>query len=97
MAWQVRRAAALIAELAVQSEKKVFVVCDQLPGLRDELAEHIEAPNMEAGGSYPQATMMLEDSAAPAATNRPFATPAAMSLLAPTQSLRPAGKGLLKP
>ena len=57
MAQQVRRAAALTAELAVQSEKKTAAVCDQPPGL-DELAGHIEAPNMGAGGSHPQATMM---------------------------------------
>ena len=57
VAQQVRRAAALTAELAVQSEKKTAAVCDQPPGL-DELAGHIEAPNMGAGGSHPQATMM---------------------------------------
>ena len=57
MAQQVRRAAALTAELAAQSEKKTAAVCDQPPGL-DELARHIEAPNMGAGGSHPQATMM---------------------------------------
>ena len=57
MAQQVRRAAALTAELAAQSEKKTAAVCDQPPGL-DELAGHIEAPNMGAGGSQPQATMM---------------------------------------
>ena len=52
MAQQVRRAATLTAELAAQSEKKTAVVCDQPPGL-DELAGHIEAPNMGAGGSHP--------------------------------------------
>ena len=57
VAQQVRRAAALTAELAGQSEKKTAAVCDQPPGL-DELAGQIEAPNMEAGGSHPQATMM---------------------------------------
>ena len=57
VAQQVRRAAALTAELAVQSEKKTAAVCDQPPGL-DELAGHIEAPNMGAGGSHPQAAMM---------------------------------------
>ena len=57
MAQQVRRAAALTAELAAQSEKKIAAVCDQPPGL-DELAGHIDAPNMVAGGSHPQATMM---------------------------------------
>ena len=57
VAQQVRRAAALTAELAAQSEKKTATVCDQPPGL-DELAGHIEAPNMEAGGSHPQAAMM---------------------------------------
>ena len=56
VAQQVKRAAALTAELAAQSEKKTAVVCDQPPGL-DELAGHIEAPNMGAG-SHPQATMM---------------------------------------
>ena len=49
MAQQVRRAAALTAELAAQSEKKTAAVCDQSPGL-DELAGHIEAPNMGGGG-----------------------------------------------
>ena len=57
VAQKVRRAAALTAELAAQSEKKTAAVCDQPPGL-DELAGHIEAPNMGAGGSHPQATMM---------------------------------------
>ena len=57
VAQQVRRAATLTAELAAQSEKKTATVCDQPPGL-DELAGHIEAPNMGAGGSHPQATMM---------------------------------------
>ena len=58
MAQQVRRAAALTAELAAQSEKKVAMVCDHPPGLRDEPAEHITAPNMGAGGSHSQAEMM---------------------------------------
>ena len=57
VAQQVKRAAALTAELATQSEKKTAAVCDQPPGL-SELAGHIEAPNMGAGGSHPQATMM---------------------------------------
>ena len=57
VAQQVRRAAALTAELAARSEKKTAAVCDQPPGL-DELAGHIEAPNMGAGGSHPQAAMM---------------------------------------
>ena len=57
MAQQARRAAALTVELAAQSEKKTAAVCDQPPGL-DELAGHIEAPDMGAGGSHPQATMM---------------------------------------
>ena len=57
MAQQVRRAAALTAEMAAQSEKKTAAVCVQPPGL-DELAGHIEAPNVGAGGSHPQATMM---------------------------------------
>ena len=49
---QARRAATLTGEPAAQSEKKT-----QPPGL-DWLAGHIEAPNMEAGGSHTQATMM---------------------------------------
>ena len=53
VARQVRRAAALTAELAAQSEKKTAAVCDQPPGL-DELAGHLEAPNMEEGGSHPR-------------------------------------------
>ena len=57
VAQQVKRAAALTAELAAQYEKKTAAVCDQPPGL-DEHAGHIEAPNMGAGGSHPQATMM---------------------------------------
>ena len=44
-------------KLAAQSEKKTAAVCDQPPGL-DELAWHIEAPSMGAGGSHPQATTM---------------------------------------
>ena len=43
VAQQVRRVAA----------QKVSVVGDQPPGLRGELAEHNEAPNMWAGGSHP--------------------------------------------
>ena len=54
VAQQVKRAAALTAELAAQSEKKTAAVCDQ-PPILDELARHIEAPNMGAGGSHPQA------------------------------------------
>ena len=65
VAQQARRAAALTAELAAQSEKKTAEVCDQPPGL-DELAGHIEALNMQAGGSHPQATMMPD----PWATNK---------------------------
>ena len=53
---QVRREAALTAELAAQSEKKTAAVCDQPLGL-DELAGNIEAPTMGAGGSHPQAVM----------------------------------------
>ena len=47
VAQQVKRAAAPTAELAAQSEKKTAAVCDQPLGL-DELAGHIEAPNMGA-------------------------------------------------
>ena len=58
VAQQVRCAVVLTGELAVQSERKVAVVCDHPPGLRDEPAEHTTAPNMGAGGSHPQAEMM---------------------------------------
>ena len=74
VAQQVRRAAALTAELAAQSEKKVSAVCDQPPGLRDEPAMHIEAPTMGAGGSHNQAEMMQEAGAVPVAESNPFAT-----------------------
>ena len=50
VAQQVKRAAALTAELVAQSEKKIAAVCDQPPGL-DELAGHIEAPNVGAGAT----------------------------------------------
>ena len=43
MAQQVKRAAALTAELATQSEEKTAAVCDRPPGL-NELAGHVEAP-----------------------------------------------------
>ena len=52
VAQQVRRAAALTAEPAAHSEKRTAALCDQPPGL-DELAGHIEAPNMGTGGSHP--------------------------------------------
>ena len=52
VAQQVRRAAALTAELAAQSEKKIAAVCDQPPG-PGELSGHIEAPKMEAGAPPP--------------------------------------------
>ena len=57
VAQHVKRAAVLTAELAAQSEKKTAAVCDRPPGL-DELDWHIEAPNVGAGDSHPQATMM---------------------------------------
>ena len=53
VAQQVRRVAALTAELAAQSEKKTAAVCDQPPGL-DKLARHIAAPDMGAGSSQPR-------------------------------------------
>ena len=90
VAQQVRRAAALTAELGAQSEKKVSAVCDHLAGLLSELAEHIEALNVGAGGSHSQATMMQEESAAPAATSHHFATSAVGSPVPATQSLRAA-------
>ena len=65
VAQQVRRAAALTAELPAHSEKKTAAVCDQPPRL-GELAGHIEAPNKGAGGSHPQAAMMPD----PWVTNR---------------------------
>ena len=77
-----RRAAALTAELAAQSEKKTAVVCDQPPGL-DELARHIEAPNMGAGGSHSQATMMPD----PWATyERPSANDGQPTISAPPET-----------
>ena len=91
VARQVRRAAALTAELAVQSEKKTAAVCDQPPGL-DKLAGHIEAPNMGAGGSHPQATMMPD----PWATYKcPPAEEGQTTTSAPpeTSSCVPASKG----
>ena len=90
MAQQVKRAAALTAELAAQSEKKTAAVCDQPPGL-DELAGHIEAPNMGAGGSHPQAAMMPD----PWATySRPSAKEGQPTISAPpeTTSCVPANK-----
>ena len=97
---QVRRAAALTAELAVQSEKKTAAVCDQPLGL-DELARNIEAPNMGAGGSHPQATMMPDPWPASsrlsarenqAETSAPFETdnrvPADRGAFAPTRGFR---------
>ena len=59
VARQEKRATALPAEFATQSEEKTFAVCDRPPGL-NELAGHIEAPNMGAGGSHSQATMVLD-------------------------------------
>ena len=91
MAQQVKRAAALTAELAAQSEKKTAAVCDQPPAL-DELAGHIEAPNMGAGGSHPQATMMPD----PWATyERPSADKGQTTTSAPpeTTSRAPISKG----
>ena len=91
VAQQVRRAAALTAELAVQSEKKTAAVCDLPPGL-DELAWHVEAPNMGAGGSHLQATMMPD----PWATyKRPSADEGQSTISAPPETNRctPANKG----
>ena len=56
---QVRRAAALTAELAVQSEQKTVVVCDQPLGL-DELAGHIEAPLAHSPGHKDARPMSLK-------------------------------------
>ena len=91
VAQQVRRAAALTAELAAQSEKKTAAVCDQPPGL-DELEGHSEAPNVGAAGSQPQATMMPD----PWATyKRSFADEGQTTTCAPpeTTSCVPANKG----
>ena len=97
MAQQVRRAAALTAELAAQSEKTASVVCDPPRALRDELAEHIEAPNMEVGGSHSLATtMMQEESTALAVTSHQFDTAAVGSPRPATQSLR-ACRGVSRP
>ena len=96
MAQQVRRAAALTAELVAQSEKMASVVCDPPRRLRDELAEHIEAPNMEAVGSHSLATMMQEESTALVSTSHPFATSAGGSPHPATQSHR-ACRGVSRP
>ena len=72
------------------------MVCDPRRGLCDELAEHIEAPNMEVVGSHSLATMMQEESTALAATSHPFATPAVGSPRPATQSLR-ACRGVSRP
>ena len=64
VAQQARRTAALTAELAAQSGKKTAAVPDQPLGL-DERAGHIEAPNMGAGGSHPQATVNGPHTAVP--------------------------------
>ena len=93
VAQQVKRAAALTAELAVQSEKKNAAVCDQTTGL-DELAGHIEAPDMGAGGSHPQATMMWD----PWATyKRPSADEGQTTINAPLETTNcvPANNGTL--
>ena len=58
VAQQVRRAAALTAVLAAQSEAKVAVVCDHPPDFATSLSSTLTAPNMGAGGSHPQAEMM---------------------------------------
>ena len=84
VAQQVKRAAALTAQLAAQSEKKTAAVCDQPPGL-DELAWHIEAHNMGAGGSHTQARMMPD----PWATYKcPSASQAKVSSLSKPGSFR---------
>ena len=53
VAEQLRRAAALTAEMAAQSETKVSDVRSHSPGLHDEPAEHIVAPNV---GNVPHTT-----------------------------------------
>ena len=53
VAQQVRRVPALTAELAAPSEKKTAAVCDQPPEL-DELAGHVETPNMEQVAHTPR-------------------------------------------
>ena len=90
-----KRAAALTAELAVQSEKKTAAVCDQPPGL-DKLACHIEAPNMGAGGSHPQAPMMPDPWAS---YKRPSADEGQTTISAPTETNRctPADRGVFAP
>ena len=67
-------------------------MCDQPPGL-DELAGHIEAPNMGAGGSHPQATMMPDPWATykcPSSSNNQAETSASSET-----SRIPAEKGVL--
>ena len=71
--------------------KKTAAVCDQPPGL-DELARHIEAPNIEAGGSHLQATT---DPDSWATYSRPSAEEGQPTISAPpeTTSCVPANKG----
>ena len=89
VAQQERRAAALTAELAAQSEKKTAAVSTR------------DAPKMGAGGSHPQATMMpdpwstscrLSARANQAETSAPFETynrvPADRGPFAPTRGFR---------
>ena len=70
VAQQVRRAAALTAELSAQSEEKVAMVCDHPLEIRHEPAEHIEAPDMGAGGSHPQAEIMQHSPSASVSSSR---------------------------
>ena len=86
------RTTALSQGLAAQSEKKVTAVCDHTLGLRDELAEHMEALNMGAGGSHSRVTMMLKESAPPGAASHPFATPTVGTPFPGTQGLRAVGQ-----
>ena len=86
VAQQVGRAAA----------QKVSVVCDQRAGLRRELAEHIEAPNMWAGGSHPQATMM-QDSWATSSCPSASESHAMTSVFCETDNRVRANKGTFAP
>ena len=90
VAQQVKRAAALTAELAAQSERKVSAMCDHPPGLRDEPAEHSAAPNMGAGGSHLQAATTCSPlSASPLCASSPLPTGKSFNLAGGFRGGRP--------
>ena len=90
VAQQVKRAAALTAELSCQSERKVSAMCDHAPGLRDEPAEHSAAPNVGAGGSHHQAATTCSPlSASPLCASSPLPTGKSFNLAGGFREGRP--------